>query len=293
MATTTEPDPATAQQYATQVAITAALVGALRGLWPSANPLSSPAALSSYREGVAVVVDRFAALSAQTAADYYQTLRRTDAVPGTYRPRLVEPPPRSLVDAGIDYALRAESAEDIEAAIMARVDSVMQKAVADIAREQVVDAVEGDEKAIGFRRIPRPDACSWCLSLAIRSSTRGAKGERHIGVYKSRESAGQLPPNVKGEVNRYHNNCHCVVEPVFSPVEQLPDWLADVEQLYSDATEHSERGESLNDFRRALAARRRGEEPTPVPTPSLAPTTAPRDALQALLGRIEASMRAA
>ena len=86
-------------------------------------------------------------------------------------------------------------AADLEADVLARVERAMEKAVLDVGREQVVEAVRGDELALGFRRVARPGACYWCISLCLRRSTRGETGDQHLGVYKSRASAGQLPPN--------------------------------------------------------------------------------------------------
>lgn len=273
------------QQYLAQIAVTATLTQALHTLWPATNPLSSQKALTTYRGGVAVVVEQFSQAATSLARDAYMSARTEAGVPGPYQPKPVAMPPRSLVDAGVDWAMRAQAeAADIEAAIMARVDAAMQKAVVDEARAQLVDAVEGDDKALGFRRVARPGACYWCLALAVRRTRRD--GER-LGVYKSRETAGQLPSNATGQINRYHNNCHCTVEPVFDAAERLPAWLADMETFYHDSTRDSGKGESLNDFRRALAARRRGVEPTaPVITMPTAKPIPGNEALVALLGRL-------
>lgn len=229
--------------------------------------------MRAFRAGAAALVTQFAQAARVTAIDYYRNLRQSSGIPGVPIIRPVELPPTSMVDAGIDWAMR-DFMQKTEAEIMAKVEAAMAKAVLDIAREQAVDAVEGDDRALGFRRVTRPDACYWCITLSLRRSTRGGEGDQHLGVYKSRASAGQLPPNAKGEVNRYHNNCHCSVEPVFAIGDvEMPDWLRDMDRLYEQATANSKSGERLNDFRRALAAVRRGETPgTPQgPTIALAP----------------------
>lgn len=265
-------NPTTQRQYLAALAITAALTQAIQQLWVVTKPLSSPQATDSFRAGMAALVEQLSQAARSVAVDYYADLRREAGVPRTTRAlRLVDLPPRSMVDAGIDYAMRAKAeADEMEAAILARAEAAAQKVVADVGRAQVVAAVEGDDAALGFRRVARPDACYWCLALAMRRSTRGTEGEEHLGVYKSRASAGQLPPNAVGAVNRYHNNCHCAVEPVFDlGADTIPAWMGDMERLYETSTATSRRGERLNDFRRALAAERRGTETT-TPTPPAA-----------------------
>lgn len=273
------------RHYLSQLALSAALTEALRRLFASTVPLSSQGGLRAFRAGLLAVVEQFSQAAASMARDYYLDLRREAGLPGVPRLPQVPPPPVSLVDAGLDYALRSQQyADDVEARVLARVEAAMQKAVMDTSRGQVVAAVAGDDRALGFRRVPREDACAWCLTLAMRRSTRGETGDQHLGVYKTRASAGQtLSPNTLGEVNRYHDNCHCGVQPVFAVGDlALPPWMADMQRLYEQATADSRSGNRLNDFRRALAALRRGEEP---PSP-LAPTSTPVVALDARLAAL-------
>lgn len=284
---TVSENPEVQRHYLAQAALAASLSSALDEMWSLVDPLASVEAMDAFRAGVFALVEQFSTASVAMSSDYYAQVRRAAGVQGAFRPRLVETPPRSLVDAGIDYALRTQAeAAAIEAAIMERVHKTMEKAVLDAGRAQLVQAVEGDDRALGFRRVARPGACYWCLSLAVRASTRGTDGREHIGVYKTRASAGQLPA-AAAEVNRYHNNCHCTVEPVFSTAENLPDWLLEMKQLYADSTLNSKRGESLNDFRRALGARRRGDEADPdAVVPLIRPAATGRDQLRDLVQRL-------
>lgn len=260
MATRVSENPEVESHYATQAALTAALLTALRRLWPVANPLDDAA---QYRRGVAAVVDQFSLASISFAVDYYEAMRDQAGVDSPYRVQLIDGPPTSLIDAGIDWALSAQAEMDqIEAAIQRRVEAAMQKAVADSGRSQVMGAIAGDEKALGFARVARPGACYWCVALAIRKTRAKPGAPERPGVYKSRDTAGQLPPNTVGQVNRYHNNCQCVVVPIFDPNYQLEPHLEELDKLYGEATENSKRGETLNDFRKALNAIRRGEDPS-------------------------------
>lgn len=265
--------PAVQRQYLAQLALTAAIAQAIRNLWPAANPLTAE---GRFREALVTVMEQFSQASASVTADFYRDIRTEAGVTGVPTLRLVPPPPQSKVNAGVDWALRT----DTEAQVLARVEAAMQKVNADIIREQTKTAVEGDEFAIGYRRVPRPNACYFCITLALRKTHRVGRAANirsgrdgadfdpnveHYGVYKSRFAAGESDASAE---NRFHNNCHCVVEPVFFPVTSLPGWLHDMERLYDDSTANSKSGDRLNDFRRAISAGRRGETP---PTPA-APT---------------------
>jgi hypothetical protein len=268
-------NPQVQRHYLAQLALSAAVVQAVRQLWGSTSPLSSSRAFESFSTGVSVLVEQFSQAAASMAADYYAETRLAAGVPGEPHLTLVESPPQSLVTADLNWAFRAqEFTDDYEARILARAEVALEKAVLDASRDQVIAAVQGDDRALGFRRVARPDACAFCLTLAMRRSTRGGEHDQHLGVYKTRTSAGQiLSPNTLGEVNRFHNNCHCSVEPVFTIGDAAaPAWLAEMDRFYATSTAGSKKGQRLNDFRRALAARRRGEERTPpgVTVPPLA-----------------------
>lgn len=309
--------PEVEQQYLAQLAISTAAAQSLASLWGATNPLDSADALARFASGANVLMSQFAGASSSVATDYYRNLRRSAGLADAVRvPQVVIPPP-SVVDAGIRWATRERPAEvaDVEpidpgAAALADIQAKIQKAIDDAARDWIVQAVEGDDRALGYRRIARPGACYWCLSLAIRSTTRkglatdwagkgrdvqvsesGAAGDKHYGVYKSRVAAGQTPVG-SDEVNTFHDNCHCTVEPIFSAGDMPADWVLEMDRFYADSTEHSAKGQHLNDFRRALNARRRGEEPAaPAPTP-ITPAAPPADQINAILDRLNAAMAA-
>lgn len=297
-------NPATQRNYVAQLTIAAALSVAVRRLWESLNPLSSSDALAAFGAGARAIVEQFAQAAVVVAGDNYLATRHAAGFTDPIRLPAVSSVPAAKVDkelAWIERQIAADMAA-IEAQLLKEADEAFQKAVADEARQFTVDAVAGDERALGFRRVPRPDACAWCLLLATRKTTRRgfAKdvkgvgrhgGDKHFGVYKSRASAGQLPAGATSQVNRYHFNCHCTVEPVFDPAATVPDWLQDAADLYDTTPD------GLNGFRRALNAQRRGETP-PDPTPILpaSTTSGQREhaaAVAGLLAQIDDAMRVA
>lgn len=236
-----------------------------------------------YRTGVTTLIDQFAQASISLSVDYYDAMRVDAGVPGSYNPTIISPPSEKLISTALDYATQAQAfMADVEADIQRQVDEAAQRLVADAGRDQVVGAVAGDELALGFARVASPTACAFCVTLAIRRKRGGRPG-----VYKSRATAGQLPPNATGQINRYHWNCNCVVVPVFATDYELEAHLADLEKLYDEATLNSKRGQSLNDFRRALDAMRRGEKPPPPSAaPSAGPSVSQADQLAALIRKL-------
>jgi hypothetical protein len=307
---------ATQQQYLAQVALTATMTAALDNVAQAAPDPTS----SAYRAGIHAVIDQLAQVAASIARDYYQQIRKDAGITAPIRIQPIPAPPASLIDASVDYGLRASNAStpaDFQAAVQRRVEAANQKILADAAREQTASAVAGDEMAIGFRRVPRPDACAFCILMATRSThreglaadlstsshdnKRGIKygGPEHFGVYKSRalaEGKSFVRDFIGEGTAKFHNHCHCVVEPVFSPVEKLPAWLEGARQLYKDTSLDPARRDDthLNAFRRALNAQRSGNGGSPSPIAPAAPLRAApaQPPAAALLQGLDDAMRA-
>ncbi|HEY9411698.1 MAG TPA: hypothetical protein VIP77_19120 [Jiangellaceae bacterium] len=283
-------NPEVQQNYLAGLALGAAAAQTVEALWSATQPLASAEAMARFTNGLFIVAGQLGGVAASVGEDYFRAARREAGITTTIK--LPEPvlPTRAEIDADIAWATRerADLADDLDAmhaAILADMQAETEKAVLDVMRTRVVQSVEGDDTALGFRRVCRPGACYWCISLAIRTTTRGGN-ERNYGVYKTRASAGQLPAGAS-ELNRFHAKCKCEVEPVWSPAESIPGWLGDLETLYADSTRESAKGESLNDFRKALTAHRNGEDP-PAPTaPVSLPTSNPAAAqIAAILDRL-------
>lgn len=299
MATQVSENPQTEQHYLAQVALSVALIEALRNLWPSVD-----IATAAGRTAVALLTERFMEASVSLSRDFYEATRDRAGITDPYVTPTVDLPPADALEGSLEELVREFEAEgerkkaewearmaDLDeevlaaervrrqAEIDAEADRVLRAAEARMTafvdgsgRDELLMAVEGDDEAIGFRRVPRPGACYFCLALSFRRSKSG-----HIGVYKSRRTAGQLPPNETGEVNRYHTNCKCVVVPVFSTTETfIEPHTLEAEELYKEAREKSRRtGMALQDFRNALYALRKGDAPrfdkfedSPIATPA-------------------------
>lgn len=244
-------NPEVQAHYVTQLALSSALLAALRKLWPVVKPAQLAETFPTYRQGVSAVVGKFSLASISLSGDYYEALREDAGVTAPFRLPSIDPLSDEQIQAYLDtvvgdLASPAEFLAEFTAGIQQKVEAASQKVVADAGRAMVMGALEGDSAATGFARVARPGACAFCLLLAIRGA-----------VYKSRATAGQLPPNTLGQVNRYHDNCNCGVEPLFDGDYQLPPHILAAQETFNDATARTRKGQHLNAFRRALAAERR------------------------------------
>ena len=87
------------------------------------------------------------------------------------------------------------------------------------ARSAVHQAASKDEKVIGWVRLSRTGTpCGFCAMLISRGP-----------VYKSKSSAEFV-----GDLDLYHDNCHCYAEPVYSEQQYANSPLFDQNRYYAD-----------------------------------------------------------
>jgi len=128
-----------------------------------------------------------------------------------------------------------------------RVEAAAGKMVADVGRNELIEAIEADRQARGWARVTRPGACAFCLMLA----TRGA-------VYKDEGAAGR-DSNVKfvgAGSYKFHDHCRCTIQPLFGAIYEPPEHIREAKRLYRESTKGE--GDKLNAFRRALEGRQDG-----------------------------------
>lgn len=108
-------------------------------------------------------------------------------------------------------------------------------------REVVRDAVEGDDEAIGWIRIPDADPCSWCAMMA----SRGA-------VYRSAGTAGRdKNARFDGEGQfKWHDHCGCTAQPVFDPDDPRLEKAEDLYDQWLRATQGHSGKAAVNAWRR-------------------------------------------
>lgn len=124
------------------------------------------------------VLNTWAEASAAAAADWYDTLRETENIPGRFT-AIVEP----IGDLGA-YALAGWVAEplkqpepDINSA-KARLEDGFQKRLANSANLTVTGSAQADPKARGYMRRTRPGACKFCIMVASRGAVYTERSAR-------------------------------------------------------------------------------------------------------------------
>lgn len=238
MATAAEASAVTAQQTA-QATISASLAADMANAFLLVHQDNLTGSLPQWKLAVSALVQRYSRISAHLAGQFYRQQRLNAGVGRITRLPPVALPPMQQIDVSLDWASRGLwSAEPTPQVVQSVATGVAQKLVVGTGRGQIITAVEADRKALGYARVARPGACSFCLLLA----TRGA-------VYKTGRSATTTKAG-----QSYHDNCHCMPEPLFSGDYTPPEHIEKARQLYYSSTRGLSGAEARKAFRRAVEA---------------------------------------
>lgn len=127
-----------------------------------------------------------------------------------------------------------------------------QKGAMDGGRSVLHDVADADRRAIGFVRLSRTgDPCAFCRMLMSRGITLS---------YSTRESA-----TFKADGQKYHTNCQCYGEPVFSEEQYENDprfaLNRELSTLWPSVTDGYSGTDALNAWRRYWYARSKTVNP--------------------------------
>jgi hypothetical protein len=248
-----------------QVAIRAALLKEVLGLWALLNPANLGETAGRWLDLMVELVLAFRTRSVASTVDYYQRLRAAelgaDAAPlnvaalpalGVGNPAQVRTSLAVTGPVGLEHRIVRRGMEPAAAAKVALVEvsGAASRHALNGGREVVMSAHEHDHLALGFARLTGPKPCAFCVMLASRGPV----------LYTSRAAALRTTTRSKrGEGHDYHDNCMCTAEPVFFRDAEPPGLGARWQQLWKDATKGYSGTDALNALRRALAAQRRDE----------------------------------
>ncbi len=139
-------------------------------------------------------------------------------------------------------------------------------------RDLMEESSRSDRAVIGWARVTDADPCWLCGMLAGRGAVyRSFWTARYRGTASRRKAAAPGPPQgwedwspqhlaqwetSKG-LNRFHNNCHCTLVPVYSRTDWVPEASRAYRELYDSVTEGLNAPEARAAFRAAMEARRR------------------------------------
>lgn len=259
-------DPDVQRNYAAQFALSAALVTALRRLWPTLDLNDVEGTLPRYKAGVAALIDHFSSAAISLSADSFDAMRANAGVHGGFTTPIADLPAPEKVQASLGWAtspltvtggdasVHEPPSGDTVTIVQHRVEGAASKVVADAGRNQMIESILADKRVRGWVRVARPDACAFCRMLATRPilATSGA-------FYRTEDTAGRnANARFTGEGDyKFHNSCHCTIAPVYADAYEAPAHTRADAALWQDATAGHGGVDALNAFRRAVEAQRR------------------------------------
>jgi hypothetical protein len=245
--------PTLAEAQAHQQAITdlttlaqAELVATWRAV-DLANPVEVAEAA---RDVVPALAVAYSLAGATLAADFYETLRDSAGVAGSFVASLADEVAPERVDAllgwGLEPLFRRDEAESellaeehgvkVEPrpapdpnAALSRLSGGLQRIVANADRDTIAANAERDPAGARWARHASADACAFCRLLATRDA-----------VYRSQTDALRVTKasNKKRPLGeKYHDDCRCAAIPEWpdAPLERAP-YVDDWEAAYTAAT---------------------------------------------------------
>jgi len=163
-------------------------------------------------EFVPALVSEYGDVAASVAADWYDELRASEGVPGSFRAPLAPLVPAEQVNARLGFATRASGPLWLgDSATLAGFIGMMANEYAlQPGRDTVMAAAHKDKAA--YARIPEPGACKFCLMLASR------------GFVYSKATAGGT--------KKFHGKCRCNAMPVWDETRARVEFGYDPDALY-------------------------------------------------------------
>lgn len=237
---------AAADSQAAQTGLLIAVANALRNAWPRITWTDPTLAAQQLNVLVAALLHRYGPASATLAIRYYNSERAAAGIGEPFRVRPADLPPDGQVAATVGWAtepLRTDSPS--EDAVESRLVGAVERLVMNVGRETLATAVQDDKHAHGWARVTRPGACSFCRLVA----TRGA-------IYKTQATAGRSANSRFGGEGefKWHNNCHCYIEPLFADVYEPTAQARSDLALYAQVTRGLSGAAARAAFRQAIEA---------------------------------------
>jgi len=163
-------------------------------------------------EFVPALVSEYGDVAATVAADWYDELRASEGVVGSFRAPLAPLIPTEQVNGRLGYATRASGPLWLgdSATLTGFLSMVANEYALQPGRDTVMQAAHKDNAA--YARVPEPGACKFCLMLASR------------GFVYSKSTAG--------ETKKFHGKCRCNAMPVWDETKARVEFGYDPDALY-------------------------------------------------------------
>ena len=186
--------PSPAESREALIGLTRLAEADLRRLWVRIANQPAEAVRDALMDVLPLLADEYGTAAAVMAADEYNDLRLAAEAAGLFQAEPVALPASARFEAlarwGVDPLF---GAEPDAAAALTRIAGGMQRSVADMHRETVVQSSQLDPAALGWRRIGHGGNCGFCNMLIGRGDVYSQKGV----AFKS------------------HDHCNCSAAAVF------------------------------------------------------------------------------
>ena len=186
--------PSPAESREALIGLTRLAEADLRRLWVRIANQPPDAVRDALMDLLPLLADEYGTAAAVMAADEYDELRLIAEAAGVFTAEPVPPPTSARFEAlarwGVDPLFGSEP--NPEAAFV-KIAGGMQRTIADMHRETVVQSSLLDPAALGWRRVGQGDNCGFCNMLIGRGDVYSQKGV----AFKS------------------HDHCNCVAAAVF------------------------------------------------------------------------------
>ena len=164
-------------------------------------------------EFVPALVSEYGDVAASVAADWYDELRASEGVPGSFRASLAPSVPAGQVSDRLGYATRASGPLWLgdSSTLTAFLSMMANEYALQPGRDTVMQAAHKDKAA--YARVPEPNACKFCLMLASR------------GFVYSKDTVG--------DSKKFHGKCRCNAMPVWDETRARVEFGYDPDALYT------------------------------------------------------------
>lgn len=186
--------PSPAESREALIGLTRLAEADLRRLWIRIANQPPDAVRDALMDVLPLLADEYGTAASVMAADWYDDVRAAAEAAGLFQAQPVPPPTSARFEAlarwGVDPLFAATPAADVA---LTRISGGMQRTIADMYRETVVQSSLLDPAALGWRRVGQGDNCGFCNMLIGRGDVYSQKGV----AFKS------------------HDHCNCIAAAVF------------------------------------------------------------------------------
>lgn len=196
-------------------------------------------------EALPAAVDPYAVAAGSVSATFYEQVRRDFQAVEPYRPVESALPDRGRYESLIRWGMTPLFQEVATTTAVALLSGGIQRVVANQARQTIMENARRDPVIVGYRRVPSSGCCAFCGMLSLRTDyasdeSASTVGGRGVEIPAVRRRGGQgRGIRARGSQrigDDFHDNCHCVVSPVFgSDRQEMPGFVEDFEDAYGEA----------------------------------------------------------